>query len=130
MTIDQRGDYDLELLAAAFARLEQDEPRRAAEAGLAAAYLAAARRRFYFECVDDDRARAALPFRSAERFLGWLARPARARREAARARGGDQPGRGATRPGAGRRRPRARDQGRARRDHPQLPALPARRRWR
>lgn len=39
-------------------------------------YLAAARRRFYFECVDDARARSALPFRSAERFLGWLASPA------------------------------------------------------
>ena len=41
-----------------------------------AGYLVAARRRFYFECVDDERAQAALPFRSAERFLALLTRPA------------------------------------------------------
>ena len=70
MTIDQRGGYDLELLAAAFARLGQDDTPARPGAG----YLAAARRRFYFECVDDQRAQAALPFRSAERFLGWLTR--------------------------------------------------------
>jgi hypothetical protein len=73
MTVDRRGGYDLELLSAIFARLHQDEPVEYTE--LAGGYLAAARRRFYFECVDDDRARAALPFRSAERFLDWLARP-------------------------------------------------------
>jgi serine/threonine protein kinase len=72
MTIDQRGGYDMDLLAAAFAQLGQDE----APAGTDARYLSAARRRFYFECVDDQRARSALPFRSAEQFLGWLARPA------------------------------------------------------
>jgi serine/threonine protein kinase len=71
MTIDQRGGYDLELLATAFTRLGQDDT----PAGPGTGYLAAARRRFYFECVDDQRARAALPFRSAERFLGWLTRP-------------------------------------------------------
>jgi len=71
MTIDQRGGYDLELLATAFARLGQDDTPARSGAG----YLAAARRRFYFECVDDQRAQAALPFRSAERFLGWLTRP-------------------------------------------------------
>jgi hypothetical protein len=71
MTVDQRGGYDLELLTAAFTRLGQDHPA----AGADARYLAAARRRLYFECVDDQRARACLPFRSAERFLDWLARP-------------------------------------------------------
>jgi len=72
MTIDQRGGYDLELLAAAFARLGQDGNPAMPDAG----YLAAARRRFYFESVDDQRAQAALPFRSAERFLALLTRPA------------------------------------------------------
>lgn len=72
MTIDRRGGYDLELLAAAFARLGQDGNPVMPDAG----YLAAARRRFYFESVDDQRAQAALPFRSAERFLGLLTRPA------------------------------------------------------
>lgn len=72
MTIDQRGGYDLELLAAAFTRLGQDG--NAARPG--AQYLAAARRRFYFETVDDQRAQSALPFRSAERFLSLLTGPA------------------------------------------------------
>lgn len=76
MTIDRRGDYDQRLLVAAF-----EQAQRAGSAALGAtdpavAYLASARRRFYFECVDDDRARSALPFRSMDRFLGWLARPA------------------------------------------------------
>jgi serine/threonine protein kinase len=71
MTIDQRGGYDLELLATAFTRLGQDDTPASPGTG----YLAAARRRFYFECVDDQRAQAALPFRSAERFLAWLTRP-------------------------------------------------------
>ena len=76
MTIDQRGDYDLRLLTAAFEQAQRAEGAGPGEAGLAVAYLASARRRFYFECVDDARARSALPFRSAERFLGWLASPA------------------------------------------------------
>ena len=59
-----------------------------------------------------------LPFRSAERFLDWLARPAELDAELPELVDGDQPGRGAARPGARRRRPGARDQGRARRDHP------------
>jgi serine/threonine protein kinase len=75
MTIDRRGGYDMELLATVFTRLRGDDPAPATDAGLANAYLDAARRRFYFECVDDKRARSALPFRSAERFLTWLAAP-------------------------------------------------------
>jgi serine/threonine protein kinase len=75
MTIDRRGGYDMELLATVFAQLRRDDPAPAADAGLANAYLDATRRRFYFECVDDKRARSALPFRSAERFLTWLAAP-------------------------------------------------------
>ena len=77
MTIDRRGGYDMELLATVFARLGRDDPAPPADAGLAATYLDAARRRFYFECVDDKRARSVLPFRSAERFLDWLAAPGR-----------------------------------------------------
>jgi hypothetical protein len=75
MTVDRRGVYDKELFAAAFARLRQDDPETLGGTGPAAGYLAAARRRFYFECVDDKRARSSLPFRSAERFLAWLASP-------------------------------------------------------
>ena len=76
MTIDQRGDYDLRLLAAAFEQAQRAEGTTPGEAVPAVAYLTSVRRRFYFECVDDDRARSALPFRSAERFLDWIARPA------------------------------------------------------
>lgn len=71
MTVDRRGDYDLELLAATFAQLSRDETG----ASVGAEYLAAARRRLYFECVDDKRAQAGLPFRSAEQFMDCLARP-------------------------------------------------------
>lgn len=75
MTIDRRGGYDMELLATVFGRLRRDDPAPPADVGLTTAYLDAVRRRFYFECVDERRARSALPFRSAERFLTWLAAP-------------------------------------------------------
>ena len=74
MTVDQRGDYDQQLLDLAFARL----PRSAPDAGQThqhQRYLAAARRRFYFECVDDERAQQMLPYRSAGDFLALLANP-------------------------------------------------------
>jgi serine/threonine protein kinase len=76
MTIDQRGGYDLRLLTAAFEQAQGAGDAAPTGTGPAAVYLASARRRFYFECVDNDRARSALAFRSAERFLDWLARPA------------------------------------------------------
>jgi serine/threonine protein kinase len=70
MTVDQRGDYDQQLLDLAFARL----PRNALDpAQTHQRYLAAARRRFYFECVDDERAGQMLPYRSAGDFLALLA---------------------------------------------------------
>lgn len=75
MTVDQRGGYDMELLATVFAELRQGEAASSDQAGSATGYLAAARRRFYFECIDDRRARSALPFRAAERFLDWLGAP-------------------------------------------------------
>ena len=72
MTIDQRGTYDLDLLEVAFSQLRQAELAQPAGQGPATRYLTAARRRFYFECIDDDRARTALPFKSAQRFLHWI----------------------------------------------------------
>lgn len=74
MTIDQRGTYDLDLLEVAFSQLQQAELAQPAGQGPASRYLASVRRRFYFECIDDDRARTALPFKSAQRFLHWIAR--------------------------------------------------------
>ena len=83
MTIDQRGNYDLDLLATAFARLGRTS-RPAEGAGPAARYLAAARRRFYFECVDDDRARP--PSRSGPRSASSTGSPGRGELEAEAAR--------------------------------------------
>ena len=132
MTIDQRGDYDIDLLSAAFERLRQ---RRPGGNGRASERSPVPRRRPGAGSTSSASMTtvpgAALPFRSAERFLAWLAEPGRALKErlpelvAAINRGEGLP-----RHGAGRRRPGARDQGRARRDHPQLPGLPARPRWR
>ena len=75
MTIDQRGNYDLSLLGTVFAEVQKNGATGPQDGGLPIRYLASARRRFYFECVDDERARAAAAFRSAERFLAWLGRP-------------------------------------------------------
>jgi serine/threonine protein kinase len=68
MTVDQRGDYDVALLRSLFAQ-------PGGEPGTDRRYLTSARRRLYFECVDDKRARTMLPYRSAERFLCWLTSP-------------------------------------------------------
>jgi serine/threonine protein kinase len=77
MTVDQRGDYDMELLRALFTQASRRNGGLPAVggSGTGASYLTAARRRIYFECVDDRRARSMLPYRSAERFLSWLATP-------------------------------------------------------
>jgi serine/threonine protein kinase len=73
MTVDQRGDYDMGLLRSLFARLGREPASSPGRSGADAGYFAAARRRLYFECVDDKRAQSMLPYRSAERFLSWLA---------------------------------------------------------
>ena len=70
MVVDQRGDYDLQLLAGLFARLPRGAAGTAADGDLHRRYLAAARRRFYFECVDEERSAVMLPYRSARAFTG------------------------------------------------------------
>jgi hypothetical protein len=75
MTIDQRGTYDIDLLSAAFDRMRSGDPAGPDGRADAARYLGPARRRFYFESIDADHARSGLPFKSAERFLTWLAEP-------------------------------------------------------
>ncbi|MBX6387505.1 MAG: protein kinase [Frankia sp.] len=77
MTLDQRGDYDQQLLNLAFAGLPRAGAPTAEQIRRHRRYLAAARRRFYFECIDDDRARQMLPYRSAADFLDLLADPDR-----------------------------------------------------
>jgi hypothetical protein len=77
MTVDQRGDYDQQLLDVAFSRLSRESAPGAEATRQHQGYLAAARRRFFFECVDEDRARQMLPYRSATDFMALLARPER-----------------------------------------------------
>ncbi len=72
MTVDQRGHYDQQLLEAAFADLSRS-PSEPGQPQQHQRYLAPARRRFYFECVDDERARQMLPYRSASDFQTLLA---------------------------------------------------------
>ncbi|WP_239395157.1 serine/threonine protein kinase [Frankia sp. CiP3] len=78
MTVDQRGVYDQRLLGVAFGRLSRAGASSVEQIGQHRRYLAASRRRFYFECVDDERARRMLPYRSATNFLALLAAPERA----------------------------------------------------
>lgn len=78
MTIDQRGEYDASLLRALFDRLLVQPPATPDRVESYVGYLAAARRRFYFECVDDRRSRAMLPYRSAAGFISLLEHPEQA----------------------------------------------------
>jgi serine/threonine protein kinase len=81
ITVDQRGDYDQQLLRTAFDGLPRGAASGAATDDAAdrhRRYLAAARRRFYFECVDEARSWQMLPYRSARAFMDLLAHPDRA----------------------------------------------------
>ncbi|WP_149263456.1 serine/threonine protein kinase [Actinomadura sp. K4S16] len=75
MTVDQRGGHDMLLLERIFAGLPRSPAPSPAQAAAHRRYLASARRRFYFECVDEQRSRRLLPYRSADRFLELLRRP-------------------------------------------------------
>jgi serine/threonine protein kinase len=75
MTIDQRGDYDVRMLTRMAAQLPRGEAVGPATTDPHGRYLAAARRRFYFECVDDQRSQQMLPYRSAREFVDLLSRP-------------------------------------------------------
>ncbi|MBX6166474.1 MAG: protein kinase [Thermobispora bispora] len=78
MTVEQRGSYDVELLNTLFSQLSRSTVQSARRPTAHKSYLASARRRFFFECVDDNRAERLLPYRSAGRFLSLLAHPAEA----------------------------------------------------
>jgi serine/threonine protein kinase len=78
MSVDGRSDADLRELQTLFKGLPRAPKPSAAQARLHARYLSAARRRFFFECVDEQHARAMLPYRSAMTYLDLLAAPDRA----------------------------------------------------
>ncbi|WP_328358145.1 protein kinase [Streptomyces sp. NBC_00445] len=72
VSFDQRGDLDERLLTDAFYALPRTHQADRAQISAHRAYLAAARRRFYFESLDDARWRTLLPYQAADRFLNLL----------------------------------------------------------
>ncbi len=72
IAVDQRGDHDAELLRDRFAALPRTPSADVRAASAHRAYLAAARRRFYFESLDDGRWKSMLSYHAGGRFLGLL----------------------------------------------------------
>ncbi|MFJ7278078.1 protein kinase [Kitasatospora sp. NPDC098663] len=73
ISVDQRGNHDAELLAKQFGALPRTPSADRAEAVTHRAYLAAARRRFFFESLDSERWKSLLTYRAGDRFLDLLA---------------------------------------------------------
>lgn len=78
MTVDGRGDYDVQLLTRLFGRLPRTTAPTTEQVASHRRYLAAARRRFFFECVDEKRARRLLPYQTGASFIELLNRPEQA----------------------------------------------------
>ncbi len=72
ISVDQRGDHDGELLREQFAALPRTPDPGGHQRDAHRAYLASARRRFYFESLDDTRWTTMVSYRSGGRFLGLL----------------------------------------------------------
>ncbi|GAB3994169.1 hypothetical protein GCM10029992_07810 [Glycomyces albus] len=72
MIADGRGDPDLHMLRSLFDRLGRDGDPDEDSGRAHRRYLAAAKRRFYFECLDDERSKAMLPYSSGEDFANLL----------------------------------------------------------
>ncbi|WP_098023495.1 protein kinase [Streptomyces sp. st115] len=73
ISVDQRGSHDAELLAERFGALPRTPSADQAEAVMHRSYLAAARRRFFFESLDGERWKSLLSYRAGGRFLDLLA---------------------------------------------------------
>lgn len=73
VSFDQRGDLDERLLADSFRALPRTHIADCAQVSAHRAYLAAARRRFFFESLDDAHWMSLLPYQAADRFLRLLA---------------------------------------------------------
>ncbi|WP_329413822.1 protein kinase [Streptomyces sp. NBC_00704] len=72
VAVDRRGDHDAELLRDRFAALPRTPSADVRAASAHRAYLAAARRRFYFESLDDGRWKSMLSYHAGGRFLDLL----------------------------------------------------------
>ncbi|MFD3451723.1 protein kinase [Streptomyces sp. NPDC058691] len=70
--VDQRGSHDAELLADRFTALPRTPTANAGTATAHRNYLAAARRRFFFESLDDGRWKTMLSYHAGGRFLDLL----------------------------------------------------------
>lgn len=73
ISVDQRGCHDADLLADRFRALPRTPSADRAEGAAHGAYLAAARRRFFFESLDAERWKSLLTYRAGGRFLDLLA---------------------------------------------------------
>ncbi|SDL79391.1 Serine/threonine protein kinase [Glycomyces sambucus] len=72
MDVDGRGGLDLAMLRSGFERLSRDGDPDDDARTLHRRYLAGAKRRFYFECLDDERSKAMLPYRTSDEFANLL----------------------------------------------------------
>ncbi|WP_458086677.1 methylation-associated defense system protein kinase MAD6 [Streptomyces malaysiensis] len=72
ISVDQRGGQDEELLHELFAALPRTPEAGGRQRDAHRAYLAAARRRFFFESLDDTRWSTMVSYQSGDRFLGLL----------------------------------------------------------
>ncbi|MEU1029337.1 protein kinase [Streptomyces mirabilis] len=72
ISVDQRGRHDAELLGDRFTALPRTPSADPEEAAAHRAYLAAARRRFFFESLDGERWKSLLSYRAGGRFLDLL----------------------------------------------------------
>ncbi|MFI7647019.1 protein kinase [Micromonospora sp. NPDC049460] len=75
VTVDGRGDQDQRLLARLAEHLTRSSAPDQDERAAHRRYVAAARRRFYFESLDQRRSRNLLPYRGADRLLTLLKNP-------------------------------------------------------
>ncbi|MEU6306965.1 methylation-associated defense system protein kinase MAD6 [Streptomyces chartreusis] len=72
ISVDQRGDHDATLLADRFIELPRTPAATTGVPERHRAYLASARRRFFFESLDDERWKTMLSYHSGGRFLDLL----------------------------------------------------------
>ncbi|MCX5560286.1 protein kinase [Streptomyces sp. NBC_00038] len=72
ISVDQRGGHDEELLQEFFAALPRTPEPGGRQLAAHRAYLGAARRRFFFESLDDIRWSTMLSYQSGDHFLGLL----------------------------------------------------------
>jgi hypothetical protein len=74
MTFEQRGTYDRDILQKLFTDLPRGWTGQATDVQMQAhrRFVSMARRRYFFECRDDERWRQMLPYRSAWRLLDFV----------------------------------------------------------